>query len=94
MVNSPSYDQIFVLSRLLSALDDGLTRIKSHAHPGLLPIPSIFTIAAANRPEKADAMDTAENIIDVLVALSVSRGGAPYNTDTPQLELPPRVEGC
>ena len=42
------------------------TRMNSHAQPGLPPTPSIFTIAAAKSPEKADASDVAENSRDIL----------------------------
>ena len=43
-----------------------LTRINIHAHPGLPPIPSIFKIAAARRPENADAKAYVENITAIL----------------------------
>lgn len=38
-----------------------LTRMKSHAQPGFPPMPSILTMAAARRPEKALANEVAEN---------------------------------
>ena len=42
------------------------TRMKSHAQPGRPPTPSILMIPAARRPEKADASDVAENMIEML----------------------------
>lgn len=69
--------------------------MKSHAQPGLPPTPFIFRMAAASRPENAEAIEVAENMIAMLQTRGYERlceKDMP-NDQIPQLELPPRVEG-
>ncbi len=68
--------------------------MKSHAHPGRLPTPFIFRMAAARRPENAEAIDVAENMIAMLCARdldSIFQEEKHYH-NAPELELSPRVE--
>lgn len=67
--------------------------MKSHAQPGFPPMPSILTIAAARRPEKALASEVAENSSAILV--SKVRGLRKFEflaAFAPQLELPFWIE--
>lgn len=42
------------------------SRIKIHAHPGRLPIPSMLIIPKARRPENAPDIEVAEKKADIL----------------------------
>ena len=63
-VNDPSYTRVRLSTRASQVLR--LTRMKTHAQPGLPPMPSMPRIAAASRPENADANPVAENTRDAL----------------------------
>jgi hypothetical protein len=51
------------------------SRMNIHAQPDFLPIPSIFTIPKASRPENAPDKDAAEKKIDMLKGCQHARSG-------------------
>ena len=64
-VKSPSCAHVYNQSYRARAVL-GLTRMNTHAHPGLPPTPSMWMMAAARRPENADAKPAAEKAMEVL----------------------------